>query len=85
MSALGLDPEYVMVADEMKDIVQWVEGWSVEDLKRLMEYSVMEDYKYTSSTFATEEGDAGAWNSIVREALVKSVACTLPRVRCHNR
>lgn len=53
----------------MKDIVQWVEGWSVEDLKRLMEYSVMEDYKYTSSTFATEEGDAGAWNSIVREAM----------------
>lgn len=69
VSTLGLDPEYVMVADEMKDIVQWVEGWSVEDLKRLMEYSVMEDYKYTSSTFATEEGDAGSWNSIVREAM----------------
>ena len=73
-ATLGISEEHILATEQNKKALQSIEDWTTEELKAVMEYSILSDYRYASTAWAEALMGEEVWDWIKTEVNIKYLA-----------
>ena len=70
-STLGIDEEYLLISRDDVETLESIADWTLEELKALLEYSILMDYEYVSPAWAAAQVGEEMWDWVKTEVNIK--------------
>ena len=68
---MGIDERYLLISQDDVETLESIADWTLEELKALLEYSILMDYEYVSPAWAAAQAGEEMWDWVKTEVNIK--------------